>query len=104
MTPRDEAGGLLRKHLTVQNVLLLIVALFGAGQYAERTANSSVSIGDKLKAVEIRLLAAELAAENASVIQQQTYVRRDVIEERLKSMEERLGDIKVALQIRGAKR
>jgi hypothetical protein len=100
--PPDDHGW-WRKHVTAQNALTLTMVLFLAGQYWERQAHTNSSLADKLKAVEIRLLASELAQENAAALQQQTYVRRDVIEERLKAMEGQLADIREALRIRGPK-
>lgn len=97
----NDSTGTLRKLITVPNALLLFIALFQAGNLWERNQNTATHLSDKINAVEVRLLAAEVAANSDAINNQHVYMRRDVIEERLRAMEQRLANIESALSIRG---
>jgi hypothetical protein len=98
MSPKPESStrllaDLVRKHVTSHNVLMLLVLLFQGGQLWERQQVTNHDIGTAVSALEVRLQAAEATAIA-------TYVRRDVLDVTLRSMDARLTAIESLLRDR----
>lgn len=92
-------GNAWRKHVSLDRVLLLTVVLFNAGTFWERQQNTNASLATRVGVVEVRLTAAEELAISEQAQTSATFVRRDVLDERMKSMEQRLANIEAALRI-----
>lgn len=99
MSPSSKAessrplADLVRRYVTVHNVLMALVLLFQGGQYWERQQHTAVETTQSVAALEVRLE----AAERASIA---TYVRRDVLDVTLRSMDARLTAIETLLRER----
>lgn len=92
------------KNLTVTNLLLAVVFLFQTGsawaRWSGQQADATEKLVGRIGALEIRLQAAETAASSESGYNANTYVRQDVINAVLKSMDQRLTNIEGLLRER----
>lgn len=102
---REWAG----KNLTVQNGFLLILLLFQAGGWWRQQEATTQDLQRSVSAFEVRLKAAEAAAalsvgtanDKLSIdAANSTFMRRDVIEERLRAMTDRLASIEALMRER----
>lgn len=90
------------KNLTLTNVLMVLVLLFQGGQQLERwtlgqqSANSDFA--RRIGALEIRLQAAENKVASDEGTNAATYMRQDVVNAVLKSMDQRLTNIEQLLR------
>ena len=98
MSPKPEPStrllaDLVRRYVTAPNVLMALVLLFQGGQLWERQQTTTHDVGQAVASLEVRLQ----AAENSAVA---TYVRRDVLDVTLRSMDARLTAIETLLRER----
>lgn len=89
------------KNLTVQNFLILMLLLFQAGGWWKEQQNNTADLARSVSSFEIRLQAAETATRLATDTAGSIYVRRDVLDVTLKSMDERLKNIETWMRNNG---
>lgn len=92
------------KNLTVQNFLILLMLLFQAGGWWQRQQASTADLQKSVSAFEVRLQAAETAVKTSSDITGSIYVRRDVLDVTLRSMDDRLKNIETWMDRNGKDR
>jgi hypothetical protein len=87
----SRAAGWARRQLTIPNVLILVMFVVWMSGWVKVKDQADETLVSRVAAIEDEHK--EFARETAA-----TYVRRDVIEERLKSIDQRLEEIGKAIK------